>query len=58
MLKKYIHIRFQKRNGYGWPGKNDFKAIRVEESFEKKKNAKRTGTGGFPNKIQDGTAIK
>ena len=24
----------------------------------KKKNAKRTGTGGFPNKIQDGTAIK
>ena len=57
MLKRYVHIRFQKRNGYTWADKNDFKAIRVEESFEKK-NAKRTGTGGFPNKIQDGTAIK
>ena len=57
MLKKYVHIRFQKRNGYTWTDKNDFKAIRVDESFEKK-NAKRTGTGGFPNKIQDGTAIK
>ena len=56
MLKKYIHIRFQKRNGYAWADKSDFKAIPVEESFEK--NAKRTGTGGFPNEIQDGTAIK
>ena len=56
MLKKYIHIRFQKRNGYAWADKNDFKAIRADESFEK--NAKGTGTGGFPNKIQDGTAIK
>ena len=36
MLKKYIHIRFQKRNGYAWADKNDFKAIRVVESFEKK----------------------
>ena len=46
MLKKYIHIRFQKRNGYAWADKNDLKAIRVDESFEKKK-AKRTGTGGL-----------
>ena len=36
MLKKYIHIRFQKRNGYAWADKSDFKAIPVEESFEKK----------------------
>ena len=36
MLKKYVLIRFQKRNGYTWADKNDFKAIRVDESFEKK----------------------
>ena len=36
MLKKYINIRFHKRSGYAWADKNDFKAIPVDESSEKK----------------------
>ena len=52
MLKKHIYIRFQKRNGYAWADKNDFKAIRVDESFEKK--CKRTGRVVFQIKYKMG----